>query len=135
MRRVPDLFFSKEVLSFGIVGVLSTLTHLGVLSLLVEGFAFSPVGANFFAFGASLAVSFVLNHHFTFRSPKRWRETFPRYSVTVLIGLGINQSVMWLFTEALHFSYLYGFAAVTVLVPVSNFLLHKYWTFAAEPPA
>lgn len=120
----------REILVFGAVGLLSTFVHFGTLFLLVESLAVPPVSANFFAFLASLLASFGLNHRYTFRSQLHWKRTLPKYTVTVLLGLFLNQSIMWIAVEQLHISYLYGFVFVTLVVPLSNFILHKFWTFS-----
>ncbi len=126
------MHLSRQLLIFGMVGVVSTLIHFTVLYLLVESAGVPPVTANFFAFTASLMGSFGLNHRYTFQSCLHWKKTLPKYTITVLIGFLLNQSIMWVAVERLHISYLYGFVCVTVAVPLSNFILHKYWTFSAK---
>jgi len=122
--------YKRELFIFGIVGAVSTFIHFASLFLLVEYFAIPPVTANFFAFLASLLGSFGLNHRYTFRSRLHWKKTLPKYIITILIGFFLNQSIMWISVEKAGISYLYGFLFVTIAVPVSNFLLHKFWTFA-----
>ncbi len=122
----------REIFVFGAVGLLSTFVHFAVLFLLVESRTIPPVSANFFAFLASLLASFGLNHRYTFRSQLHWKRTLPKYTVTVLLGLFLNQSIMWITVDKLHLSYLYGFLFVTAVVPLSNFILHKSWTFSIK---
>ncbi len=128
------MFISRELILFGIVGVVSTLIHFSVLFVLVEYFSLQPLLANLIAFFASLLGSYGLNHRYTFRSTLPWQETFPKYFTTVLIGLFLNQTIMWIVVDQWKISYLYGFAIVTVVVPLSNFMLHKYWTFSDKEP-
>lgn len=119
----------RQVVVFGIVGGLSTLTHFLALVGLVELGGVDPTYANLAAFSASLAVAFPLNHYFTFGDPRSPQRTFGPYLITVLLGLTWNQSIMWIGVAKLQAPYFLVFIAVTVAVAANNFLLSRYWAF------
>jgi len=120
---------SKRIISFLVIGFFSTLVHFIVLSSLVEFVNMPPLDANVIAFFASLASSFQLNHKYTFKSKKKYHKTFLKYLITVLIGLTLNQTIMWIGLDIFNLSYTVSFAFVVVLVPMSNYILHSIWTF------
>lgn len=122
--------FGRQGVNFLWVGLISTLTHFFVLVFLVEQWGVSPEFATLWAFFASLLVSYFLNRHYTFHCQQLWWQTFPRYLFVTLVGLGLNVSLMYFFVSVLEISYLWGFVVVTLLVPISNFFLNRYWTFA-----
>lgn len=119
----------RQVFRFGVVGVIATLTHLGVLVLCVEVFDMDAVIASTLGFVAAVADSYFLNYHWTFESGHGHRHTFWRYAVVTLIGLALNTSIMTMLVNLLHWWYLWAQLAVLLVVPLSNFLLNRYWTF------
>jgi putative flippase GtrA len=125
---------------YGLAGGLSLLTHLLVLIVLVESAGRSPVLASTLGFIASFLVSFALQHRWVFEHSHPVSHTLPRFLAVTLVGLGLNAAVMTLGHDLLGIHYLVIQAVAFVLIPVSNYLLNRRWTFnttaatAARPP-
>lgn len=132
MVAVTKLCAKKEmgrVLRFATVGLVATATHAGMVLLLVEGYGFAPLLANFFAFLLAVLVSFVGHYHWTFSSVNSYRTAFPRFIVIAFLGLGLSQAIMFSAVSLLSLNYRFGLIAVLMLVPGLNFLANRFWTF------
>lgn len=118
-----------QVVRFAVVGVVATLTHLGVLVIGVEGFGLSPLLASTLGFLAAVADSYWLNRIWTFVSAQPHRQTLWRFLIVALFGLGLNSAMMILLVQNLNWWYLWAQLLTLLVVPVSNYLLNKHWTF------
>jgi putative flippase GtrA len=114
-----------------VTGLASALTHLLVLTVLVEVLAARPVVASTAGFVASIAVSYVLQRQWVFESSAALRRTAPRFVAVILVGFAINGSVVFAGTEALALHYLWPQLLAFLLVPLSNYTLNSLWTFRA----
>ena len=54
-----------------------------------------------------------------------------RFACVGLIGVGVNNTLLWLLTEHAHVYYLLSSALATEVAILSNFTLNYVWTFAA----
>ena len=132
MYLMPDWFVRLASGIFGryvVVGLLSTVTHVGVLAWLVEWFSVAVVPATIFAFSASLVVSFALNYVFAFRADTVVVSSFLRFMTVALLGLLLNVLVMDVFSNYLGIHYGYAVLIAIVVVTLNNFTLHYFWTF------
>jgi len=118
-----------QAVRFAVVGVVATLTHLGILTAGVEWWGWSPLPASTLGFLAAVADSYWLNRVWTFDSNQPHRETLWRFFVVALFGLGLNTGMMMLLVQYLHWWYLWGQLATLMVVPLSNYLLNRHWTF------
>lgn len=123
----------RQVGRFGIIGVGATLTHVVIVLALVEGRIMGPFAANVVAFSAALFVTYVGNHKWTFALTGAHRRHFPRFIVIALLGLSLNQGVVYLIVEALGWDYRIALALVATVVPAITFLLNRGWAFSHGP--
>lgn len=120
---------------FGIVGLLATATHVGLIVVLVEWFGWRPLHANFAAFGIAFLVSFFGHYRWTFADqiaagPDSWRGPFLRFIVTAVTGLALNSLIVFLVVDAFGISYFYALGLMVTVVPGILFLIGKFWAFA-----
>lgn len=127
-------------MKFGIVGVLSFGIDFGVYSMLVY---FTPVPllvANFFGFTISVIFNYIMSMKFVFQRNEDMdrKKEFTIFVVLSLIGLGLNEVLVWLFVEYSYeniaiiadmFSYnmmkMIGKILATGIVMVYNFITRK----------
>jgi 4-amino-4-deoxy-L-arabinose transferase-like glycosyltransferase len=119
--------------SFALVGVLGTAAHYLVLYLLVEFQGFNPVPASGCGAMAGLLVNYVLNFKLTFKSAQSHAQTFPKFALIALCGMGFNLALMGVLTQ--HFYYLYAQVLTTLLVLIWNFFANNLWTFKMDKTA
>ena len=116
---------------YGVVGVIGASIHFGTVILLVEEFRLNPVFSTAAGFSIVVAISYILNKHWTFKIVSKGKSyRFLKYIVVSCLGFGINVSIMYYVVNIAHWSYILGQSIVTVVIPVSNFTLNKFWTFS-----
>ncbi|WP_223846337.1 GtrA family protein [Wenzhouxiangella sp. AB-CW3] len=115
---------------YGVAGGFSLLVHATVLLVLVEVVLMSPVYATIIGFGCSLAVSYYLQYVWVFCSNASFTHAFPRFLLVCAIGLLLNASIMALGTSVLGLHYAFAQAVAFIVVPISNYLINRSWTFA-----
>jgi putative flippase GtrA len=114
------------------VGLASTATHFVVLSALYSLVGWPIVPATVVAFLCSLAVSYLLNRSFTFRSRVSHRHSAPRFLLVTLSGLCWNVAIMGLMVDVYAINYVVAFIVMSAVVAVNNFTLSRDWAFRAS---
>lgn len=124
----------EQMLKFGVVGVIAFVIDYGVMVLLVELFAMNPV----LAAGISFVISVTFNYFasmryvFTHRADLSRQAEFAIFVVLSIIGLGINEVLMWVGVDVLFISYLLVKLFATAVVMLWNFFSRKKWLDAPE---
>ena len=118
---------------FAAVGGLATLVHVAVGLSLVEGVGLAPLPANLAAFSAAVLVSYLGNRRWTFGLRDPGLDRLPRFLLVALLGLVLNQALVFLLVERLAWAYGAALAVVVLLVPLLSFMANRRWVFAARP--
>ena len=114
---------------YGVTGAGSTLTHVGVLLLLVEGLHADPVAASAVGFVASIVVSYTLQRYWVFRSAQSHLAAGAKFLTVTAVAFGVNTSALALGTEVLALPYQPVQLVALVLIPIVNYGLNAAWTF------
>jgi len=112
---------------FGVIGVLNTIIHGSILSLLVGFLSFNVIASNLMAFIVANVFSFLLNSFFTFKT-KATLLLYYRFLLSSLLSLALTLFISYI-SFSLGFSYLIGFGFIVILVPVFSFFIMKAWAF------
>ncbi|MCF6431571.1 MULTISPECIES: GtrA family protein [unclassified Leisingera] len=121
---------SGQVLRFSIVGAtVAGLYVLGYTALLASGLA--QASANVLAFAVAVAVQYVLQTAWTFRRPLGMPEQMLRFSCTIAAGFAVSALITGVIGPALGWADWLSAAAVTVILPVQNFIIFRLWVYAA----
>ena len=112
---------------FGVTGVLTTLVHIMVAVVMVNGLAATSVQANGTAFVVATVFSYVVNTLWSFSSSLHGRNLL-KYCVVAGVGFLVAVSVSKM-AELAGLSYLWGTAFVVMTVPPVNFVMHHFWTY------
>lgn len=124
-----NLLLLHQFIRFGLVGIISTLTHVGTLMILVEIFKCPPIPASGIGFILAVIISYVLNYRYTFRASGSHNIYFPRYILVCIVGFAFNTTVMYLTVDLLKWWYMAGQILALFIVPISNFTLNRFWAF------
>jgi putative flippase GtrA len=119
----------RKITRYAIVGILGTLTHIGILVALVEAFHQEPVFSSTVGFMVALVISYFLNRNWTFQTNLGHSYALTRYVIVSFLGLLLNSGIMYLTVNILGWWYLFGQLTVILLVPASNFWLNSSWSF------
>ena len=134
LRSQPQAL--RQFIKFGIVGVIGFAVDFTTLFCLKEFLGLNLYVANTFSFSAAVVSNFLWNSIWTFRGSYtgRKRHRFLPFVLVSVLGLGINQSILYAaheFTglDAYQYGYLVAKVVATVVVMIWNFFANKYWTF------
>lgn len=123
----------RNIVVFGVVGVLATTVHF-TIGLTIVGFGLlRPFSANIVAFLTAFMVSYVGHHRFTFRSSEAHRDSLPKFFFVAVIGLALNQLIVFVMVDTLGLQYYSALIVVVLVVPIMTYLLGKVWVFNDRP--
>ncbi|MDR2152825.1 MAG: GtrA family protein [Helicobacteraceae bacterium] len=119
--------FSKNFVSYLIVGAIVTLIYGVVLSGFVELLRLNPISANALTFVIVNALSYFLQSRFVFKRQicvRSYLKFVWSYILTFILTV-IIASVVELFGA----HYLIGYFIISALMPLLNFIVLKLWVF------
>ncbi|MEX0303873.1 MAG: GtrA family protein [Leisingera sp.] len=119
-----------QILRFSVVGAtVAGLYVLGYSALLGAGMA--QPAANALAFAAAVAVQYVLQTAWTFRRPLALPDQMARFACTIAAGFAVSALITGALGPALGWADWLSAAAVTVILPIQNFIIFRLWVYAA----
>lgn len=129
----------EQFLKFGVVGVIAFFIDYGVLMLLNVGFGVNSVVAAGISFTVSVVFNYVASMRFVFthRDDLSRGKEFVIFIILSVIGLVINEVVMWLGLQTIGgspFAVTVTKVVATAIVMVWNFLSRKKWLDAGDAP-
>lgn len=117
----------KQIIKFGMVGGLCFVIDYGLMVLLTEIGGINYLISSGISFTVSVIVNYILSLKFVFETRKdndKIKE-FLLFLLLSVIGLGINQILMWLCVEKLSIHYMLSKIGATVVVMIYNFITRK----------
>ncbi len=122
----------QQFMKFGVVGTIAFLIDYGVLMLLNQGFGMDATVAAFISYIVSVIFNYVasMRYVFTRRDDISRRREFTIFVVLSLIGLVINEIIMYFGVMALGNTALmvtFVKLVATAIVMVWNFFSRKKW--------
>jgi putative flippase GtrA len=118
----------RRIVRFSISGVLVTLVHIVAAMAWLRWVSASSGFANGFAFFIATAFSYCIHTLWSFSAAME-RRVFAKFAVVAMVGLGLSAGLGHL-VQWLGFAYQYSIAAVVLVMPPYNFLVHHFWTYA-----
>ena len=122
-----------QLIKFGAVGIIATLTDVGVLVALKELLQFDVLLASAISFCASVVVNYILSMSFVFKSKKQ--DKFKEFIIFVLLSIGglcLNQFVLWFGVTFISAYYLTVKFSALIIVPIYNFVTRKIFLESKE---
>ena len=124
----------RQLVSFGLVGVLATFAHVATASLLIEGTGIDKYLANLCGAATAFALSFLGNARFTFATDRSLLSCARRYLGVTLISLALTSAILAFVGRNGWPTYAYALI-VLFTVPPATFLLARLWAFQPTRPA
>ena len=122
------MFHLREVVFFGIIGVLATLTHYLVAVGLVEQLGVSVYWANIGAYCVAVLVSFIGHSLVTFKKTITKSRAI-RFFLVSVSALALSQLVLLLLQKFEHMGPRLEFLVVVMFIPTYSYLLNKFWVY------
>ena len=117
---------------FGVVGASGVILDFGITWLLKEKAKINQYIANSTGFGCAVLSNYVLNRVWTFHShDSAIGMQFTKFFVVALIGLGMNNALIYWFNERQKLSFYLSKAIATAIVMVWNFGANYLFTFTS----
>ncbi len=126
-----------QFMKFGVVGAIAFVIDFGLLALLTSGFGVNYLISATISFTASVVFNYFasMRYVFTHRDGLSRRREFIIFVVLSVIGLGINNVLMWVGVEFLHWFYLVVKIFATAVVMIWNFVTRKIFLDAGDEEA
>lgn len=134
LTKIRNLFIDKEkriqlihqIVKFGVVGIIAFLIDYSLLYLLTEFMSIHYMVSSIISFTISLIFNYVASIYWVFDVKKK--QTYKEmivFTILSVIGLGINQLVMYLMTDIGNIYYMLSKLVATAIVMVWNFITRK----------
>ena len=116
-----------QIARFGVVGVIAAAIDWGVLALCVRGLGMDSIVSNVIAFLVSAPCNYWMSTRFVFDfDPRRdTKRLFLVFLVLAVLGLGINELVMWVGDKRMALDPLLVKITGIVLAAVFSFITRK----------
>lgn len=115
-----------QILKFGVVGGLAFLIDYGLLYVLTEFVGIHYLISSVISFTVSLSFNYILSIKWVFDvTKKQTAKEITIFVILSVIGLGINQVVMYVGSDLLHIYYMLTKIVATAIVMVWNFVTRK----------
>lgn len=117
----------NQIIKFGIVGGSAFVIDYGVMILLTEVFGINYLISSGISFTISVIYNYVLSIKWVFdvKKDNDRRHEFIVFIVLSVLGLLINQLIMWTCVDKLDIFYMLSKIIATAVVMVYNFITRK----------
>lgn len=122
----------EQIVKFGIVGIIAFVIDYAVLFALVEFLGMDSIAAATISFTVSVIFNYIASMKYVFvgRADQSKTKQFIIFIVLSVIGLGINDGIMWILNKLLisvipTYYYLFSKVVATAVVMVWNFVSRK----------
>ncbi|WP_282152705.1 GtrA family protein [Ruegeria atlantica] len=119
-----------QISRFAGIGVLATILHVVVSIVALKFFGIAPLLANSAGFAAAFSLSYLGHGRITFDTSLKHRFHAPRFLTVSGVGFLLSTAITELIAVQLGGPFVLAMAVVALAVPVSTFLLCKFWVFA-----
>ncbi|CDM68235.1 GtrA family protein [Clostridium bornimense] len=122
MKKLID-----QIFKFGIIGALAFVIDYGIMILLTEVFNVNYLISSGISFTISVIFNYICSMKYVFvgRDDMSREKEFIIFVILSVIGLGINQIIMWLMVDKLGIFYAIVKLFATAVVMVWNFVTRK----------
>ena len=119
----------EQIFRFGIVGVLAFIIDYGLMVFCTEVLGIYYLWSSLISFTVSVIFNYVLSVKWVFNvdNGKTQTQNLIFFVTFSIIGLGINQLIMWLGVDKIQISYLIVKLFATAVVMVFNYVTRKWY--------
>ena len=125
-------YSKKRLLKFMLVGGLGALIILGLTYVLTQVVGLNYLISTGIAIEASIIFAFILNNYWSFAkvvNPVKTIQRMARYNVISLIGLSINELILFSLTDFLRIYYIISEIFSIIIVFFLNYMLNVRFTW------
>lgn len=117
----------QQIIRFGFVGGGAFVIDYGIMIFLTEAAGINYLVSSAISFVVSVIFNYILSIKWVFNvsGERSQAQDMTVFMVLSVIGLGINQLIMWLAVDKLHIFYMLAKIGATAVVMVYNFVTRK----------
>lgn len=117
----------QQIARFGVIGIIAFFIDYGLLYAFTEWMGIHYLVSSIFSFSISVIFNYVASVRWVFDVKKQHSKTrnFLLFIVFSVIGLGINELIMYVGVDGLNLHYMLVKIGATAIVMVWNFLTRK----------
>ncbi len=121
----------QKIIKFGVVGIIGMAIDFSLTWLFKEKFKINKYAANTIGFSVAVVNNFLLNYFWTFDSGNKQGAYFffIKFAVFALIGLALNNLLIYLLTEKLAMKFYLSKLLAIGCVFLWNFSANNYFNF------
>lgn len=126
LKKIFEIKIMKQIIRFGIVGIIAFIIDYALLYILTEFMGIHYLISSTISFIVSLIINYILSIYWVFDVKRK--QTIKEVSIFVflsIIGLGINQIIMYIGADLLSVHYMICKLVATFIVMVYNFITRK----------
>jgi len=121
---------NKDLLAkYATVGLISAVIDFGALFILTDLVGFHYLTSATISFALAATANYWFNRRWTFKSSGKRRKQLPVFFTIAILGLLINNNIIYISVEKLELHYLLGKLIAAAIVTSWNFFGNKYFTF------
>lgn len=120
----------RSALVFVVIGALTTIVHIIVGLIVHHVLHVDAFNANLAAFCVGFFVSYFGHRTYTFRSEARISYSMPRFFCISLMSLFLNQAIVFVMVNTLHYPYWMALGVMVAVVPAFTYVLGRLWAFS-----
>lgn len=126
-------YLIKQFMKFGIVGFIAFFIDYGTMTFLTEVFGVSYLISTTAGFIISVIFNYLASMRYVFvhKEGLSRRKEFVIFIVLSVIGLGLNDVLMWILVDFAFIDYRISKIVVTAIVMVYNFITRKIFLDAS----
>lgn len=138
-RALKMLKKYRELLAYGIVGVITTLINMAAFWVFDTGLQLHYALANVVAWVLAVLFAFFANKIFVFENHGWSLPVVAHEALTFFLSraasLLVDEAGMWLMISVLHADKMLSKLVVNLVVILINYVLGKFWVFGKKPAA
>jgi putative flippase GtrA len=123
-----DYKIIRQLIVFGLVGVVATVTHYLVALFCHESLIINLYVSNLLGYCSAVAVSYFGHGRYTFQVTLN-QHIFRRFVVVSISAFLASEGILAALENALQFPHRISLAVVVLTIPFITFLLSKIWVF------
>lgn len=124
---------TRQLFYFGMVGTTAAIVQLSIVIFLVNTTALQPLAANVIGFLFAFNVSYFGHRQLTFEETQTQHHIAIRRLFSIAVSTFIaNESLFYIFLRVFKLHYFVALFLVLLILPVSTFILNKYWVFRGQ---
>ena len=128
LKRFLTLKEFTQLIRYGLVGILGVSTAYLLLHSQITLLKIHPIPANIIATGITSIISFLCHKLWTFKAKQHAKQYLIRFYMVGVSSFALGQ-IIFISLYKINLSYTLAFFSASIIMPIYNFLMNKFWVF------